>query len=272
MSIWEAALLGLVQGLTEFLPVSSSGHLVLGQHALGVETEAANATTFEVFLHFGTVMSIATVYWRELSRLFAESFSAMKAPSRIKESYAEKPYFRMSCAILLSMIPTGLTYVLFKDRLEAAFSDPRLVAAMLLVTGTLLMLTTVRRKGDGEVTAGKGFLLGCAQSLALLPGISRSGSTIAAALFSGVEREKAANFSFLMSFPVIVGATLIKVLELFEGDASMALLPVLAGMLVAYGSGIWAIRTVINVVKKGKIVWFAAYCFAVGILGLIFLP
>ena len=271
MSIWEAALLGLVQGLTEFLPVSSSGHLVLAQHLMGIKSDAASGPTFEVFLHFGTVLSITTVYWRDLKKLTTESFSAIKSPSQIRESYATKPYFRMSCAILLSMIPTGLTYVFFKDYLEEAFSDPRFVVGMLLVTGTLLLLTTIRKNGTGEVTAGKGFLIGCAQSIALLPGISRSGSTIAAALFARVDREKAANFSFLMSFPVIVGATLIKVTELFEGETTMALAPVLIGMLIAYVSGIWAIKTVINVVKKGNIIWFSAYCFAVGIVGLLLL-
>ncbi|MEO1631639.1 MAG: undecaprenyl-diphosphate phosphatase, partial [Bacteroidota bacterium] len=153
MTWWQAAILGLVQGLAEFLPISSSGHLVLGEYVLGLSGDAANDITFEVFVHFGTTLSIVTVYWRRILRLISGGLKALTQPSTWGESLragriestgvgAPSPVvsLRLIAFILISMVPTGLVYVLFKDQLEAAFSDPRLVCGMLLVTGTLLLL------------------------------------------------------------------------------------------------------------------------------------
>lgn len=268
MAWWEAILLGLIQGLTEFLPVSSSGHLVLGQHLMGISSDDI---TFEVFVHFGTVLSVATVYRKQISSIIHNTWLGVIEPSRISLHYRGNEDFRFAVYILLSMIPTGIIYLFFKEDLERAFTNPRLVCAMLLVTGTLLLLTRLRKNPEGPITPLKSLVIGTAQGAAMIPGISRSGATICAALYQNVTPETAANFSFLMSLPVILGATAIKALELFQTGLSGALLPILVGTLVAYAAGIVAIRIVLDFVRRGNLQYFAYYCFAIGILGLLFI-
>mgnify|MGYP000450320150 FL=1 len=265
MNWWEAALLGLVQGLTEFLPVSSSGHLVLGQHVLGIEEAGI---TFEVFVHFGTVLSILTVYGRDVLDLLQEAGSALADPGGIPERYAENDTFRLGVFILITLIPTGVVYVLFKEPLEAAFGDPRLASGMLFVTGILLLLTLLRPNPKGRLSSLKAFVVGIAQSAAMIPGISRSGSTICVALYQNVKPEQAANFSFLMLLPVVLGATLLKGLELVEQGATVTWLPLLLGTLIAYVSGVVAIKLMIDFVKRGNLQYFAYYCFLIGGFGL----
>lgn len=266
MSWWEALLLGLIQGLTEFLPVSSSGHLVLGQYLLGLE---ADDVTFEVFVHFGTVLSIVTVYWSRILELLRHTWTGISEPSRVVLHYRGSEDFRFVVFILITMIPTGLIYILFEEQLESAFGDPHQTLMMLLVTGLLLLLTKVRSTPDGPLSPLKSILIGIAQGAALIPGISRSGATICTALYQNVTPEKAANFSFLMSLPVIVGATAIKTFELFEVGIGAELVPILLAMVIAYASGIVAIKIVLDFVRRGNLQYFAYYCFAVGILGLL---
>ncbi len=265
MSELESIILGLIQGLTEFLPVSSSGHLVLGQYVLGLE--ASEDVTFEVFTHFGTAMSILTVYWKEVVSLTRSGFQGVRQPGRLQKLYADDPKFKTVVFILITMIPTGFVYVLFKDQLEAAFANPRLVSGMLIVTGVLLLLTRLRKNTDGHLSPLKSFLIGIAQSVAMIPGISRSGSTICTAIYQNVDQEEAANFSFLMVLPVIVGATILKLGDAFGPEAETGVLPLLLG--IAYVSGIIAIKIVLAVVRKGNLSWFAYYTFAVGTAGLI---
>ena len=265
MNWWEALLLGLIQGLTEFLPVSSSGHLVLGQHVLGIDE---SGITFEVFVHFGTVLSILTVYGRDVLDLLREAGGALAAPTGIPERYAEHDTFRLGIFILITLIPTGIVYVLFKDPLEAAFKDPRLASGMLFVTGTLLLLTLLRPNPKGALSPLKAFVVGIAQSAAMIPGISRSGSTICVALYQNVKPEQAANFSFLMLLPVVIGATLIQGLEILEQGPSLEWIPLLLGTLIAYISGVIAIKLMIDFVKRGNLQYFAYYCFLIGGLGL----
>jgi len=268
MTWWEALILGLIQGLTEFLPVSSSGHLVLGQYLLGLDASQASDVTFEVFVHFGTVLSILTVYYQDVIDLVNEAFGAVLNPGSIPERYAERDTFRLGVFILITLIPTGVVYVLFKDNLESAFGSPKLVCGMLIVTGVLLLLTLLRPNPDGDVNPLKAFLVGVAQSCAMIPGISRSGSTICTALYQNVSPERAANFSFLMLLPVVLGATLLKTLDLLEQGATVDWLPLLIGTVVAYASGIVAIRLMIDFVKRGNLQYFAYYCFLVGGVGL----
>jgi undecaprenyl-diphosphatase len=293
MSWWEAVVLGLVQGLAEFLPVSSSGHLVIGQHLLGINEPGI---TFEVFVHFGTVLSIVTIYWRRILDILGSFFGALAHPRRLRaalspgtiEHVTSEPFaaevgaepkppaaahgsVRLALFILLSMIPTGLLYVLFGDWLEAQFGDPRFACAMLLVTGVLLLLIRFRPDPQGVLSPGKSLLIGLAQGAAMIPGISRSGSTIATAIYMNVDRKEAADFSFLMSLPVIVGATLLDVLDLFEVGAEVNWVPLAIGTLVAYAAGVWAIRVVLDFVKRGKLQYFAYYVFVVGTLGLLFI-
>ena len=263
---WESIVLGLVQGLTEFLPISSSGHLVLIQYLLDIS--GGEDVTFEVFVHFGTVLSILTVYRREVGRMVVSVLDAVRRPSTVPTGYREDESFRMAMQILVTLIPTGVVYVLFRDFLEAAFGDPRLVCWMLILTGILLVLTVLRKDPSGDMTAPKAFIVGIAQSAAMIPGISRSGATICTALYQNVNPERAANFSFLMLLPVVLGATLIKALELFELGIQAEWVPILLGTLVAYASGIAAIKILLSVIRRGRLQYFAIYCFLVGGIGL----
>ncbi|MFT4605245.1 MAG: undecaprenyl-diphosphatase [Rhodothermales bacterium] len=269
MNWWEAVVLGLVQGLTEFLPVSSSGHLVLGSYLLGLDP--GDDVVFEVFVHFGTALSILWVYRERIGKLLAETLTSLAQPARLVTHYRERSEFRLAMYILLTMIPTGIAYVLFKDPIEAAFSSPRLAAGMLLVTGVLLLLTTWKRGGDKHVGPVKALIIGAAQALAMFPGISRSGSTICTALYMDVDPEEAADFSFLMLLPVVVGATILKLGELLSADG-VDWLPIVIGAVVAFASGIVAIRLVLGFVKRGRLQYFAFYCFAIGTLGLVLIP
>ena len=266
MTWWEALLLGLIQGLTEFIPVSSSGHLVLGQYLLGLDGEAADVT-FEVFVHFGTVLSILTVYWDEVADLLGEAWAGLRAPRAVPTRFAENDTFRLGVFILVTLVPTGAAYVLFREPLEQAFDSPYLTSAMLLVTGLLLLLTRIGPRPDGALSGLKAVVVGVAQSFAMIPGISRSGATICTALYQNVQPERAANFSFLMLLPVVLGATLLKSLELAEQGLGTAGVPLLLGTVAAYGSGIGAIYVVLDVVRRGNLQYFAYYCFLVGGLG-----
>lgn len=270
MTIIEAFILGLIQGLTEFLPVSSSGHLVLGQHILGIDT-SSGGNTFEVFVHFGTVLSIATVYWRDLLFLGASTWTAVRSPGRLKQSFQESEGFNITVLIGITMIPTGIVYLLFDDAIESAFSSPKFAAGMLLVTAAILFATFFSKNPSGKPTVGKALLIGLAQGAAMIPGISRSGSTIVTALFLNVSREQAARFSFLMSAPVIVAATLLEAIDLETNAESMPMASLLVGLLVAYVSGVFAIRAVVHVVKRNNLPYFGIYCAIAAILGLIFI-
>lgn len=271
MTWWQAALLGLVQGLTEFLPVSSSGHLVLGQYLLGLNTEQADNLTFDVFVHFGTVLSILTVYWSRVFKIIRAAWEGVTDPSRLKPYYEENESFRFAVFILITLIPTGLVYVLFKEDLEAAFGNPRLVCGMLLVTGTLLILTLLRKNPNGRLSPLKAFVIGIAQAAAMIPGISRSGSTICAALYQNVQPKKAADFSFLMLLPVVLGATLLKSLDVATADVGTGWVPIIVGTIAAYASGVAAIKMLLGVIRRGRLQYFAYYCFLVGIAGIMLL-
>jgi len=268
MNAWEAALLGLIQGLTEFLPISSSGHLVLGKYLLGLTDAAADNVTFEVFVHFGTALSIFTVYSERILKIVSGTFSALLEPARLVEKYRDDDAFRTAVFILITLVPTGVTYVLLKDFFEAKFSDPRFVCGMLFVTGTLLLLTLLRKNPTGKLNPLKALFVGVAQACAMIPGISRSGSTICAALYQNVSPQRAADFSFLMLLPVVLGATLIQGIQILENGFTLGWGPLLIGTIVAYVSGIGAIKAVLGFVQRGNLQYFAYYCFAAGALGL----
>lgn len=268
MNWWEAALLGLIQGLTEFLPISSSGHLVLGKYLLGLNDAAADNVSFEVFVHFGTALSILTVYKDRILKIITGTISAIFKPTQIVQSYHQNESFRTALYILITLVPTGITYILLKDFFEAKFNDPRFVCGMLFVTGTLLLLTLLRKNPTGKMTPLKALVTGIAQSAAMIPGISRSGSTICAALYQNVSPQRAADFSFLMLLPVVLGATLIQGLDILEHGFTLGWGPLLIGTVVAYVSGIAAIKLMLDFVRRGNLQYFAYYCFAAGALGL----
>ena len=269
MTWWEAAILGLIQGVTEFLPISSSGHLVLGKYLLGLNEPGVDDVAFEIFVHFGTVLSIISIYYKKIGELIQGGVAALLKPHKVVESYQRNESFRMVVYILITLIPTGIVYILLKDFLEEKFSDPRFVCSMLFVTGILLLLTLLRKNPRGRMSPLKALITGIAQSAAMLPGISRSGSTICASLYQGVSPQRAADFSFLMLLPVVIGATILQSLDWAQSGLAVDWLPIIIGTLVAYVSGIVAIKVVLDFVRRGNLQYFAYYCFAAGTLGLI---
>jgi len=270
MSLVDAIILGLIQGLTEFLPVSSSGHLALAKPVLDIDAEAGQFSALVVFVHLGTAFSVITVYRQQVATILLQTVRVCGTPSRAWVEYKKNEPFRQAVLIAVTLVPTAIAFLFMKDTIDAFFDAPQWVGAMLIVTALLLTLTLLRPKPSGHLNIGKALLIGCAQSFAMLPGISRSGSTIAAALCLDVDREHAANFSFLMALPVILAGALIEGKDLLkEGIASEQWTLLLAATLTAYLSGLIAIKLVLQVVKRGKLQYFAAYCLAAGILALI---
>ena len=268
MSLLEAILLGALQGATEFLPISSSGHLALAQHFLGIE-EADVA--FDVALHVATLLAVLVVYRRSLARLLGAGLRGigggrwLRAP---KAAWRESEEARWLVFLALGSVPTAILGLLFQEPLERAFSAPRLVATMLLVTGAVLLLPRLRRRpGSDDVSWWKAPLVGIAQGLAITPGISRSGSTISLALLMGVEAEKAARFSFLLSIPAIAGALALKAGDLAASNVTPAAF--VAGFVSAFVIGLAALVGLLALLKRGRFAVFSVYCFALGLAALI---
>lgn len=260
MSIIEAIILGIIQGLTEFLPVSSSGHIELGSFLLGVE--AADNLLFTVVVHAATALSTIIVFRKDIINIIRD---LLKFQWNGGTKFAAK--------IVLSMIPIGIVGVLFEEQIEALFGGRiLLVGAMLILTAILLAFSHFASKRDGIVTFPKAIVIGIAQTIAIMPGISRSGSTIATALLIGVEKEKATRFSFLMVLIPILGASAIKLLKFFK-DPSIAegisAISLTAGFLAAFIAGLAACIWMINIVKRGKLIYFAIYCAIVGTIAVM---
>ncbi len=266
MTWWQATILGVLQGLTEFLPVSSSGHLVLAQYVLGLQLTPD--VTFEVFLHAGTALSIITVYRKRLWRILKDPLLTLSRPW---SAYQVNLNTRMMWQVVFASIPAGLAYMFLESQLEWTYARPWVACIMLIATGMLLGSTYLVRLKSAEITLLKSLLIGVAQSISLLPGMSRSGATISTGLLLGVKSETAADFSFIMVLPVILGASLIKGLALINSSESIDWLPILLGTSLAYGTGIFAIHVVLSFVRRGRLHTFAPYCVGVGILGLLFL-
>lgn len=265
MDVLQSFLLGIIQGLTEFLPISSSGHLVLGKQILGVEVETG--ITFEVVVHFGTLCSILIYYRKIIWDLIMSGFSFVKSPAVQKSD----PNVKLIGFILVSMIPAMAVGFTLKDQVEAIFGDPLLVSFMLIVTGMILFSARFVGETTKEVNLPKSFLIGIAQSFAMIPGISRSGSTISAALWLGVKREEAANFSFLMLIPVIAGAMLLEMKDLIEiGVSDAQLINLVIGFFAAFISGYYALKYLIIILKKQGFHYFAYYCWLVGGIGVFY--
>ncbi len=262
MSLLEALILGVIQGITEFLPVSSSGHLQIGAAILGIKS--TDNLLFTIIVHGATVLSTLIVFWKEIISIFKGLF-------KLELNEETKLVFY----IIISMIPVGIVGIFFESQLEAFFDGQIIfVAAMLMLTGFILLATHYLKANNAsaELDYTKASIIGIAQAIAVLPGISRSGATIATALILGVNKEQATRFSFLMVVPPILGATLLKVKDLIEqpivhNQISNAALAV--GFIAALTMGVFACRWMINIVKKGSLVYFAYYCFAVSTITLI---
>ena len=257
----EALILGLIQGLTEYLPVSSSGHLAIGSALFGVEGEENLA--FTVVVHVATVFSTLFILWKEIAWIFKGLFKF--------EMNSETKYV---INILISMIPIGIVGVFFKDEVEAIFGSGLLVVGCcLLLTATLLIFSYYYKpKNKPEITRTDAFIIGLAQACAVLPGLSRSGSTIATGLLLGDDKAKLAQFSFLMVIPPILGEARRDGVKLMQGEAIAGDIPavsLIVGFLAAFVSGCIACKWMINIVKRGKLIYFGIYCAIAGIVTLL---
>ncbi|MCI6119304.1 MAG: undecaprenyl-diphosphate phosphatase [Prevotella sp.] len=257
----EALILGLLQGLTEYLPVSSSGHLAIGSELFGIEGEENLA--FTVAVHVATVLSTLVILWKEIDWIFRGLFKW--------EMNAETKYV---LNIVISMIPVGIVGVFFKDYVEEVFgSGISIVGYMLFVTAALLTFSYYAKPRQKETIGWRDALvIGIAQACAVMPGLSRSGSTIATGLLLGCKKESLAQFSFLMVIPPILGEALLDVVKGLKGEEAFGgidALPLAVGFLAAFVSGCLACKWMINIVKKGKLIYFAIYCAIAGIFALL---
>lgn len=265
MNWLEALLLGILQGLTEFLPVSSSGHLTIGQELLNLNTSAADNLLFTVTVHAATVLSTIVILWKEIENLFKGTFFTTKWND--EKTYVAK--------ILLSCIPVMIVGLFFKDYVEAIFGSGLLVVGCcLLLTATLLTFAYYAKPRKKEnISYRDAFIIGLSQSIAVLPGLSRSGTTIATGLILGNKKEKIAQFSFLMVLIPILGETLLNVIDMIKDPTllgGIGAVPLVVGFLGAFLSGCFACKFMINLVNKGKLIYFAIYCALAGIVTIIF--
>ena len=262
MDWFEALVLGIIQGLTEYLPVSSSGHLAIGQALFGMDDGADNLM-FTVAVHVATVLSTLVILWSEIDWILRGLFKF--------ELNAETKY---ALNILVSMIPVGIVGVFFKDYVEEIFGSGLLVVGCcLLITASLLTFSYFAKPRQKEHISWKdALIIGLAQAIAVLPGVSRSGSTIATGLLLGNKKESLAQFSFLMVIPPILGEALLDVLKAVKGEAVLGgieALPLTIGFLAAFLSGCVACKWMINIVKRGKLIYFGIYCAVVGVITIL---
>jgi undecaprenyl-diphosphatase len=264
MGIAQSIILGLIQGITEFLPISSSGHLVLTERLLNVK---AGDIVFEVMVHLGTLAAVIIYYRQELFEIFR---SLIRPFSKQIRSDTDAANLKMAWFLVLGTIPAVLFGVFFKDIVERAFASPRWTSGEFILTGVLLISTIWAREKGKVLNNWNTLFIGVAQAIAIMPAISRSGSTIAAGMFSGINKERAAEFSFLLSIPAIIGATV------FQAPDFIKLLPhptviliYLAGTIVSGVVGYLSIKILLDIIKRGKFFYFGIYCIILGITGLL---
>ena len=253
-AFFDVTVLSILQGVAEFLPISSSGHLVIGQHMLGLDVPGMR---LDLMLHFGTLVSICAFYWRTIWRIL----------SKFEWQYVLK--------IVLSALPAVVVYFFFKDFIEGLFENAKMVGALLMFTGAVLIGTRYLPRGSRDVCWARALLMGCAQALALLPGVSRSGMTLASARTGRVDAERAAEFSFLMSAPLIIGGVLLEVLKALRGTSAAPEAAEIGWGFTIYGAALAAVvgyfsLAVLLRALKGHWFWlFGPYCLAAGLLTLI---
>tara|TARA_R110002049_G_scaffold616_12_gene3608 strand:- start:2669 stop:3463 length:795 start_codon:yes stop_codon:yes gene_type:complete len=254
MDVLEAIILGIIQGLTEFLPVSSSGHLELAKAILGDTSVPEESLTFTVVLHFATALSTIVIFRKEILEIFKGLFQ-----------FKWNEEFKFSLKIIISMIPAVAVGLLFEKELESFFGGKiLLVGCMLLLTALLLLLADKAKNTDKKVSFSNAVLIGISQAIAMLPGISRSGATISTSVLLGIDRTRAAKFSFLMVVPLIFGKIGKDVLSGDLNFQSSDMLPIIAGFVAAFLAGLIACKWMISLVKKSKLSYFSIYCAVVG--------
>ncbi len=261
MGLIEAIILGIVQGLTEFLPVSSSGHIELVKAIFNKEIQ--ESMTMTVVLHFATALSTCVIFRKDIVEIIKGLFQ-----------FKNNPQFQFSLKIVLSMIPAALIGLMYDDFIESFFAGKiMLVGFMLLVTGALLFVADKAKTTNKEVSLVNSFIIGISQMIAILPGISRSGATISTSVLLGIDREKAARFSFLMVVPLIFGKIAKDLLDLTSGESvvnSSESLTYVVGFIFAFFTGLFACQWMIKLVKNSKLTSFSIYCFVIGIAAILY--
>lgn len=254
----RSIVLGIIQGLTEFLPVSSSGHLELAKFFLGDDSMAEESMLMTVILHAATALSTIVIFWKDIVAIFKGLFQ-----------FKWNEELEFSLKIIISMIPAVLVGLLFEEQMERLFDKQiLLVGVMLIVTGLLLFLADRAKNTEKKVSFSNAIIIGLSQAIAILPGISRSGATISTSVLLGVDRERAARFSFLMVVPLILGKM---AKDLLSGDISQAsvdILPLTAGFIAAFVTGLLACQWMIRLVKNSKLTYFSIYCFIVAAIAI----
>ena len=273
MTIWNAILLGLVQGIAEFLPISSSGHLALFQTFFGMENMEEKYMFFTVLLHFGTLISVCMVYWRDIVDMIREFFLGIAALAGRKDTgVAPPPARRMVMLIIIATVPL-FVMVFLQDAVNQLFSNSIMVSCALLATGFILFFSDRMARGHKtakNATVADALIVGCGQALAVIPGLSRSGTTISVGMMRGFDRAFAVRFSFLMSLPAVLGANVLEIKDALASNFPIEELPMyLVGVAVSAVVGYFAIRLVKSLSDKGKFGKFAYYCWAVGLGSLV---
>ena len=260
MNIIESIILGIIQGLTEFLPVSSSGHLELAKAILGDTSVPEESLTFTVVLHFATALSTLVIFRKEVGEILKGLFQ-----------FKWNEEFQFSLKIVISMIPAVIIGLFFEDQLESLFGGKILfVGLMLLVTALLLLLADRAKNTDKNVSFSNSLVIGISQAIAMLPGISRSGATISTSVLLGIDRTKAAKFSFLMVVPLIFGKIAKDILGGDINFQSSEMIPMSAGFVAAFVAGLLACQWMIALVKRSKLSYFSIYCAIVGSIAIVY--
>lgn len=262
MTAIQAIILGLIQGITEFLPVSSSGHLEIGKHLFDLNMSGGESLTFDVVVHAGTALSTIVVFRKDIGRLIA---------GLLEFKWNDETKF--TSYIIVSMIPAAFIGLAFEDQIASLFEGQLLlVGAMLVLTGILLFLADRSKETTKSVFALDAFVIGLAQAIAILPGVSRSGATISTSVLLGIDRSKAAQFSFLMVLPIILGKTLLDTKDIIAGQAAGAdveFTSLMFGLLAAFVSGVFACKWMIALVRRAKLKYFSYYCFGIAAIVLL---
>ncbi len=264
LELLKAIILGVVQGLTEFLPISSSGHLVIGSRLLNFQEQGI---AFDVFVHLGTLLAVILVFRREILCMIQAPLAAMNG-SADQESHR---YLLWDGYVVAATLPAVVVGLLLKDSIESIFTSTSLVYSMLAVTGVLMLLARSIPEGSKALNLPRGVAMGCAQALAIMPGLSRSGSTIFTGMALGVNREVVARFSFIMSIPAILGAVVLQVNDLLQNPPSVdSFIQIGSGLVASAVSGYFAIILLLDIIRRNRLHWFGYYCLAVSAAGFIF--
>lgn len=265
MSVLDVVILSVLQGFTEFLPISSSGHLVLGEALLGLHT---SDVSLEIFLHFGTFLSVLVIFWRDIFNILAGFFGNITKVGQWRQNYSHDNHFASSIQIIASMIPAGFAGIYLKDFFESLFDSVPTVGLALIITGLLLFISHWAIEKKSRMSLPGAITLGIVQALAIVPGISRSGSTISTGMLLGFRKEEVARFSFIMALPVVFGATLLEFKDVIGTSIDWSLVSI--GVLASFISGIIAIKWLLRLLIKGKFSVFSYYCVIIGFIALTF--